>query len=49
MDEEVLIATLANHYHESEISEVEIKRRTEQSGLVCGVWPDKAKPHNIDY
>jgi hypothetical protein len=49
MDEDTLIATLANHYVESEITEDEIKRRTEQSGVVCGVWSDRTKPYNIDY
>jgi hypothetical protein len=49
VDEDTLIATLARLYHEREIAWDEIERRTEQSGLVCGLWPDSTKPHSFDY
>jgi hypothetical protein len=49
VNEDTLIATLARLYHEREIADDEIERRTKQSGLVCGVWPDSTKPHSIDY
>jgi hypothetical protein len=48
VDEDRLIAALASLYHEREIAEDEIERRTKQSGLVCGVWPDSTKPHRFD-
>jgi hypothetical protein len=49
VDEDRLIAALASLYHEREIAEDEIERRTKQSGLVCGVWPDSTKRDSIDY